>query len=193
MEAAGDLIWESGYGATSVDDICRKADVRKGSFYHFFNSKADLEVAVLEAQWAQNRQKLDGIFSPSVPPLKRLEKFFDHVNAGQAGMQTECGSVLGCPLFTIGSEVCAHEPAIREKVQEVLNTYVQYFESAIRDADAAGLINAPDAKAKARILFAYFQGTLTHARIENSLEPLRGLKDGAFALLGVNRLEPATA
>ena len=165
--------------------------MKKGIFYHFLNSKADLEVAVPEAHWAQNRQKLDAFFSPSVPPLERLAKFFDYVHAGQAGMQTECGSVLGCPLFTIGSEVCAHEPVIREKVKEVLNTYMQYFESAIRDAHAAGLIVAPDAKSTARILFAYFQGTLTHARIENSLEPLRGLEEGAFVLLGVTQLEPA--
>ena len=57
-EAALGLIWTSGYGATSVDDICAKADVRKGSFYHFFKSKADLEVAALEFRW-QHAQLAD--------------------------------------------------------------------------------------------------------------------------------------
>ncbi|HSH94300.1 MAG TPA: helix-turn-helix domain-containing protein, partial [Roseimicrobium sp.] len=42
MDAAQNLIWERSYGATSVDDICAKADVRKGSFYHFFRSKSEL-------------------------------------------------------------------------------------------------------------------------------------------------------
>ena len=36
IKAATDLIWEHSYGSTSVDDICARAEVRKGSFYHFF-------------------------------------------------------------------------------------------------------------------------------------------------------------
>jgi TetR/AcrR family transcriptional repressor of nem operon len=193
MHAARDLIWGSSYGATSVDDICAKAVVKKGSFYHFFKSKADLEVEALEANWNENRPRLDEFFSPSTPPLERFERFFDYALQRQTALQKECGCVLGCPLFTVGSEISTREAAIREKVQCILKRYVQYFESAVRDAHAEGLIVAPDAKAKARILFAYFQGTLTQARIENNLDLLRGLKEGAFALLGVTRAEPATA
>src|SRR5215207_5702556 len=92
MDAALDLIWESSYGATSVDDICAKADVRKGSFYHFFRSKAELEIAALEANWARSRQRLDGFFSPATPPLERFGKFFDYVLQRQAELQAECGA-----------------------------------------------------------------------------------------------------
>jgi TetR/AcrR family transcriptional regulator, transcriptional repressor for nem operon len=193
MEAALDLIWERSYGATSVDDICAKAGVKKGSFYYFFKSKSDLEIAALEANWAESKRRLNEIFSPTVPPLERLAQLFDHVACKQATMQEECGCVLGCPLFTIGSEVSTREAGIREKVQAILNSYVQFFESAIRDAHAQGLIVAPDAKLKSKILFAYFQGTLTQARIENNIELLRSLKEGAFALLGVKPTEPASA
>ncbi len=42
MDAARTLIWENSYGSTSVDAICLKAGVRKGSFYHFFESKSAL-------------------------------------------------------------------------------------------------------------------------------------------------------
>jgi len=31
MEAALDLIWEESYGAVTIDDICKRADVKKGS------------------------------------------------------------------------------------------------------------------------------------------------------------------
>jgi AcrR family transcriptional regulator len=37
-----DLIWENSNGATSVDAICQRAVVRKGSFYYFFKSKSQL-------------------------------------------------------------------------------------------------------------------------------------------------------
>ena len=46
-DAAMDLIWENSYAATSVDAICDRAGVKKGSFYYFFKSKSELAVAAL--------------------------------------------------------------------------------------------------------------------------------------------------
>jgi TetR/AcrR family transcriptional repressor of nem operon len=39
IEAMIELIWTGSYGSTSVDQICERAGVKKGSFYHFFESK----------------------------------------------------------------------------------------------------------------------------------------------------------
>lgn len=192
-EAALGLIWTSGYGATSVDDICAKADVRKGSFYHFFKSKAELEVAALEEHWVKSKQGWNDLFSPSVPPLQRISDYFDFVIQRQADLQKEFGSVLGCPLCSVGSEISTQESEIREKAQEILDRYVKYFESAIRDAHAQGLLVAPDPKAKARALFAYIMGTLAQARIANSLEPLNELKAGGLGLLGLQLSSSAAA
>ena len=46
------------------------------------------------------------------------------------------------------------------------------------------LVNAPDADAKSRILFAYFAGLLTQARIQNDLRVLDEAPDGLLSLLG---------
>jgi hypothetical protein len=54
----------------------------------------------------------------------------------------------------------------------------------IRDAHARGLIVAPAAKAKAKGLFACFQGTLTQARIQNNAELLCEFKAIALDVLG---------
>jgi len=183
-DAGMDLIWENSYGATSVDAICERADVRKGSFYYFFRSKSELAAAALEADWKKRKVDMDSIFSPTVPPLERLERYFDFVHDRLAELQKKCGAVLGCPLFTVGSEVSTQDKPLRDKVQELLDRQVKYFESAIRDAHAQGLIVAPDAKAKAKVLFACYQGTLTQARIENNVESLREFKDVAFDFLG---------
>ena len=190
-EAALGLIWTSGYGATSVDDICAKANVRKGSFYHFFKSKADLEIAALEENWLRSRQRWNDIFSPTVPPLQRFADFFDFVIQRQGQLREQYGSVLGCPLCSVGSEVSTRETGIRDKTLEIMDCYVKYFESAIRDAHAGGLIVAPDAKTRAKALYAYFQGVMAQARIANSLQPLEELKAGAWALLGVRQPELA--
>lgn len=183
-DAVMDLIWENSYAATSVDAICERADVRKGSFYYFFKSKSELAAAALEADWRKRKADMDSIFSPTVPPLERLERYFDFVHDKLAELQKKCGAVLGCPLFTLGSEVSTQDKPLRDKVQEILGRKVKYFESAIRDAHAQGLITAPDAKAKAKTLFACFQGTLTQARIQNNVELLREFKDVALDFLG---------
>jgi TetR/AcrR family transcriptional repressor of nem operon len=193
MEAAQNLIWESSYGSTSVDDICAKADVRKGSFYHFFKSKSDLQIAAMEEDWKYKRVRYNEIFSSTVPPLQRLEGFFDFAYERQSELQVRTGSVLGCAYCSVGTEVSTQDDGIRAKVQDIFSRLVLYFESAIRDAHAQGLIHAPDAKAKAKFLFAYFQGTMSQARIENDLSLVRAMKAGAMELLGAPRPEPVTA
>ena len=190
-EAAMDLIWENSYGATSVDDICHKAGAKKGSFYYFFKSKSELAAAALEADWNKKRVEMDQIFSPTVPPLERLERYFDFVHERLAEVQKRCGSILGCPLLSLGSEVCTQDELLRGKIQEILDRKIRYFESAIRDANAQGLIVAPDANLKAKALFSCYQGTLAQARISNDLQPLLDFKNLALDVLGARR--PAAA
>lgn len=184
MDAAVELIWENSYGAVTIDAICETAEVKKGSFYYFFDSKSDLACTALIASWEAKKLEHDAIFSPTVAPLDRLKSFFDFVYRRQLQMQKERGRVLGCPLFTLGSEICNQDPKLLETIERILAQYMKYFETAIRDADAQNLITAPDAAAKARRLFAYFQGTLTQARIQNSVEMLKGLSAGALEILG---------
>ena len=188
-DAALKMIWGNSYGATSVDAICEKAHVKKGSFYYFFKSKSDLAVAALDADWQEDRVRLDSIFSPTVPPLERLKRYFEFSYQNLLEIKKECGSVLGCPLNALGSEVCTQETALRDKIQEILDRKLTYFESAIRDAHAQGLIVAPDAKAKAKTLFMFVQGALTQARIQNNLEILCDSYPCALDLLGVTMVE----
>jgi TetR/AcrR family transcriptional regulator, transcriptional repressor for nem operon len=188
-DAALKMIWGNSYGATSVDAICEKAHVKKGSFYYFFKSKSDLAVAALDADWREDRARLDSIFSPTVPPLERLKRYFEFSYEHLLEIKNECGSVLGCPFNTLGSEVCTQDTTLRDKIQEILDRKLSYFESAIRDAHAQGLIVAPDAKAKAKTLFMFIQGALTQARIQNNLEILRDIYPCALDLLGTTKVE----
>lgn len=191
-DAALDMIWENSYGATSVDAICERAEVKKGSFYYFFKSKADLAAAALEADWQKHQPMLDAIFSATVPPLERLKRYSEFSYERMVELQKRCGQVLGCPLSCLGSEICTQEVELRNKVEEILDRKLTYFESTIRDAHAQGLINAPDPRAKATALFALAQGLLTQARIENNLELLRELYPAGLDMLGVHSHAAAT-
>jgi TetR/AcrR family transcriptional repressor of nem operon len=185
MDAARTLIWENSYGSTSVDAICQKAGVRKGSFYHFFESKSTLASEALEADWQAKRAKLDEMFSSMVPPLDRLRNYFDYIIDRQTAAHAECGCVLGCPLLSLGCEVSTQDPLIRAKVQEILGRQLKYFETAIRDAHGEGSIVAPEARVKARSIYALLQGALTQARILDSLDILRDARQGVFDILGI--------
>jgi len=193
MEAVGELIWTGSYGSTTIDQICEKAGVKKGSFYYFFDSKAELAETALEEDWERKRVELDSVFSSTIPPLDRLRKYCDLMYRFQEEIKAKCGCVLGCPLFSVGSEVSTQEHSLNKRIEGILEYKKRYLESTIRDAQAAGLIDAPDPAAKARTLFAYYQGLLTEARIRNNLEILREAFRGTCELLGVKKVESAMA
>ncbi len=187
MGAVRELLWEGSYGSTTIDQICEKAAVKKGSFYYFYESKAALALEALNEEWERRRGELDAIFSPTVPPLERLNNYCEYGYKLQEQIRSKCGCVLGCPLLSLGAEVSTQEHELQKKIQEILNQKRKYLESAIRDAHAAGLIHAPDAAAKARLLFAYYQGLLAQARIQNDMKILAEAKRGTLELLGVEQ------
>src|SRR5262249_26459676 len=105
----------------------------------------------------------------------------------------KCGSILGCPFVNVGSEVSTQDQIVRATIDRIMDRKVNYFVSAIRDAHAEGLISAPDPEAKARALFACYQGTMAQARIQNDIELLRQFKNVAKDVLGVKRAQAVSA
>jgi TetR/AcrR family transcriptional repressor of nem operon len=191
-DAAMDLMWRNSYGTTSVDAICEQAGAKKGSFYYFFKSKSELAAAALEADWNKKKAEMDTIFSPTVPPLERLDRYFDFVHDRLAELQKKCGSILGCPFVSVGSEVSTQDQVVRETIDRIMDRKLNYFISAVCDAAAQGLIDAPNPTAKAKALFSCYQGTIAQARIQNDVELLREFKNVAKDVLGVKRA-PAVA
>ena len=193
MEAISELIWLGSYASTTIDQICERAGVKKGSFYYFFKSKSDLAVAALDECYKAKRVQMDAVFSPTIPPLERIQNCLKAEYDKQVELKRQCGCTLGCPLFTLGAEVSTQEQKLRAKVQEILDHYGKYFETAIRDAHAAGLIQAPDAALKARVIRAYSEGLLTQARIQNDPEVLKEMPRGVMSILGAQSAEAVAA
>jgi len=183
MEAGMDLMWQNSYGAASVEAICERAGAKKGSFYYFFKSKSELAAAALEADWKKKKAEMDSIFSPTVPPLERFDRYFDFVYERLIEVRKRCGAILGCPFVSVGSEVSTQDQIVREAIDRIMDRKLQFFVSAVRDAAAEGLIVAPDPEAKARALFACYQGTVAQARIQNDIELLRQFKQVARDVL----------
>src|ERR1700728_638965 len=93
LQVGFDLIWDSSYGSVSVDDICQRAGVNKGSFYHFFPTKSDLALGAYRERWETVRPLYEENFAPDVAPLDRLDRWCDHILAVQREKAEEYGHV----------------------------------------------------------------------------------------------------
>ncbi|MBP7950476.1 MAG: TetR/AcrR family transcriptional regulator [Verrucomicrobiales bacterium] len=185
LTAGLDLIRAGSYAATSVDQICTAANVRKGSFYHFFASKAELGAACFDHGFCQAKDQLDRVFSPSAPGLQRIADFCAHLHAQQQELRERYGFVPGCPLFNVGGETCQREAVLREAIHRIIRCYTQYLESAIRSGVGDGSIPPCDAPALASLVFAHLEGVLTQARIYDDLTAMARARDGVFRLLSI--------
>lgn len=196
MDAALELLWQESYGAVTIDDICKRAEVKKGSFYYFFESKADLSVAALDRMWVEDwKPRLDGQFSPANPPLERIKAYLDTAYRRQVEAKQRWGKVLGCPVASVGSEVCvcSEEARVSEKIREIFGRKRLYLESAIRDAMAEGSIEKGDAARVAVLLVSFLEGLMSQARIMNDPEILKNVTALGFEILRVKEPQAAAA
>jgi TetR/AcrR family transcriptional repressor of nem operon len=189
LNATIELIWHYSYCSVGVDAICERAGVKKGSFYHFFSSKADLAAEAIQTHWEGYQLEMDTLFCREVPPLQRLRAYFDKVYCAQRDRQAHQGCIGGCPYFDLGTEIATLDGEIATKISQVLDQYFCYFATAVEDAQRAGQISVKDSACAARWLMYYFQGALTNARIHNDLSYLRDLSSGAFQLLGAHDVQ----
>lgn len=188
MDAAYALIWEYSYGAVTVDAICARAAVKKGSFYYFFGSKSELASVAIETWWAEREAVMKEMFQPEVPPLDRLRRYFDFVVDRQIQSYKSTGHVLGCPLHALAAEICTQDEQLRLQLHNMLKGLAVFFGKAIADAQALGELEGGDPKSKAKALLAYYAGALSHARIANDPDSLLTLSHDALELLGARPL-----
>jgi TetR/AcrR family transcriptional repressor of nem operon len=170
----------------TVDGICERAQVRKGSFYHFFSSKDELVMEALETHWQNRRPSLDQLFSPQSPPLDRLRAYFDDVYQRQMSLKKQYGHFVGCLYSTVGAGVSETNPGVRHKVQEILSNYQRYYEAALNEAQARGEVRIDDIPAKASSLFAFMEGVLQQARIHDDPAIIKKMGENAFRFLGLD-------
>jgi TetR/AcrR family transcriptional regulator, transcriptional repressor for nem operon len=185
IAAARDLLWRNSYASVSVDDLCKRAEVNKGSFYHHFPSKAELATAAFDGMWEEMRPFLDGIFSPLVPALERFDRYCAASVQLQTEKRGEHGCVIGCPFTNLGSEVGTQDDHLRRLAAIKCERSSVYFAAAIRDGQATGEIPAGDPAMLAAQVQAFVTGVATQARIANDLAPFAHLTSGVRRLLGV--------
>ncbi|MDE0861198.1 MAG: TetR/AcrR family transcriptional regulator [Akkermansiaceae bacterium] len=180
-----DLMWQQSYGSVTIDAICERAGVKKGSFYHAYPDKAALSLDAFEYFWeTHSRPWLAAAFSPTEPPLVRIATWLATGIQKSKECQRIHGKLHGCPLFNVGSEISTLEPAVAEKVTEILRRSRSFLTSTLRDAIAEDNLDLDDPEEISRDVFTLVQGAITQGRITNKLAPIERLPISVARLLG---------
>ncbi len=176
LDTARELFYQRSYADVGVQEICQTAGVKKGSFYHYFPSKRDLTLAVLDESWGEFRESLLGnVFQPDVPPLQRLRRLLDMAYQHHKAMKEQCGRVLGCPYGNLAGEMSTQDEPIRVRVNRIFRELEAPVAAALDEAVAAGDVQALDTTATAAAMVAYLEGLSLMAKTRNDPEVITKL------------------
>jgi TetR/AcrR family transcriptional repressor of nem operon len=189
VTAALDLIWNNSYGSVSVDGICSAAGARKGSFYHFFPSKAVLAIAALEEDTRRSLKIYEAAFDSDVDPLERFSRLSDGLVAAQSEAAERFGHVPGCPATSMALEMAGQNEDVSRKFDEITHLRRRFFETAVSDLIIEGkLPTGTDIEMLGREIHAVLLSAMVLARIQNDTRPLGAdLKEGVSRILGLRK------
>ena len=177
INVAKSLFHNRSYADVGIKEICDKAEIQKGSFYHFFPSKQDLTLAVIDKHSADMKEALiDQAFSSTLPPLKRLQCFLDLTIEMQTNIHEQTGHVYGCPFGNLANEMATQDENIRLKVNQSFSNLYGLFSSTLQEAidnNELDKINSVDATAQA--MLAYLEGAMLLAKTQNDPNVLKKL------------------
>src|SRR5882757_9101829 len=175
VDAATDLMWKHGIGEVSVDMILERADVLKGSFYHYFPSKADLLLECLDIVWRQQAEQLAEIYAAAATPEEALTQHLEMLAQVQIDGNDRLGFVPGTFNMSMPTSLLREDARITGKLQELMNSNLHYLESGLqRIADTRSL--SKSVEDTARLLSYRVAGAVLAARMQNSLKPLDDFK-----------------
>ena len=178
LEAARDIIRAKGFAATSVDDLCRAANVTKGAFFHHFASKEALGVAAAEF-WAETTSAFFEA-APYHGPSDPLHRVLAYVAFRKAIIAGEIAEFT-CLVGTMAQEIYASAPDIRDACAGSIFGHTATLEADIEAARQARGITADwTAASLARHTQAVLQGAFVLAKAAN---------DPALAREGLDHLD----
>jgi len=167
LAVAARLFEAHGFEGTPVATILREADVNSGSLYHFFSSKDDLLIAVLEKYAAVLEPALLGAADRAADDP--VEKVFALLELYRGRLLVSEFS-RGCPVGDLSLEIGNRLPAARGLVDAYFDAWTARVAGWL---EAAGerLPRDADRRALAAHVLSVLQGGIMQARVAASVEP----------------------
>jgi AcrR family transcriptional regulator len=170
VNAARELFFRQGYGATGVAQILKSAGVNSGSLYYFFPTKEDLLLAVLE--WYKGNLwpvVIRPAFDRVTDPIERVFAVLDGYR--QMLVMTMCTS--GCPVGNLALELASTHESVRKLVAENFANWAAAIRGCLDEA-AGRLPAGTDTQQLAHFVLTVMEGGIMQARAFRSLKPFEG-------------------
>jgi AcrR family transcriptional regulator len=177
LDAAAERFARSGYDATGVAEICQRAGVTKGAFYHHFPSKQDVFLELLN-RWLEG---LDTQFQ-----VARGEA--DTVPRALLAMARMAGQVFEAargqlPMFLEFWTKAARDPAVWQATIAPYRRYRAVFVEMIETGVAEGSLGPCDPRTVAQVMVSLAVGLV----LQELMDP-EGTDCGRVAEDGVRML-----
>jgi TetR/AcrR family transcriptional repressor of nem operon len=175
LKAAVALFHEFGYNGTSVQDIVRKAEVPKGSFYNYFKSKEELAVAASDVFYPDALALLD--LENTSSPVGRLRKYFRLTLKEMQRYEY----VRGCLVGNFASEITNATPVLKKRITEHLDEATRRIAAVVSQAQEIGEINpGVSAMDLSRFILNSLYGAIFRSKTDRTERPMKLLQQ--FAL-----------
>jgi len=157
-EAAIKLFSTRGFNAASVDDICQEAGISKGAFYHHFESKQALFLALLDG-WLQTIDRAIEVSRDKTAPetfMQMTEAFpYLFATAGE-----------GLPMFLEFWLQASRDKTIWDASIAPYRRYHKYFTSLIKKGVDEGSFVEVDPDLTSRMIVATAVGLLLQSLLD---------------------------
>lgn len=173
-----DLISRQGFNVTGIDAVLKEAGIPKGSFYHYFKSKEEFGIAVIDHFAERFEQRLDTFLGDDeVTALQRVHNFLESSLARVT--QNQCSK--GCLIGNLGQELADLNERFRGRLDEIFSMWRKRFATCLREAQSTGeLSSGIDAEAMACFILSGWEGAILRSKVMKSPQPMRDFIDVLF-------------
>lgn len=172
LDAAAASFQSYGFRGSSMQDIVTAAGVTGGALHHHFSSKHDLARAVITERVSA---ELGETWIAAVKDAPTAAQGILGVFEGVADDLDGRGSVTGCPLGNLASELSLADEALRLVIEGEYRTWRDAVAARLhRDAkEGRALFAAEDADHLADTVVAMFTGAMLMAKVKQTSASLR--------------------
>ena len=161
LQTAFDEIYENGYTATSVDKILKKASMNKGSMYHFFKSKKELTLGVIDVH-------VNRYIEDKYSVLLELEENIIDGLISLVKTTNKYNFTYGCRLNNLVQELSSKDEDFKVALEKVYFKFEQIIEQVLEKALEKEEISHPNIKELAIYIVASIEGCLATAKKSRS-------------------------
>jgi TetR/AcrR family transcriptional repressor of nem operon len=179
-------MWERGYEAVGVAELCAEAGAPRGSFYYWWPSKQALALAMIERSWDRTKVALfEPTFGRQASFAEQLDGYVERLVARLESARQAIHGVPGCRFGNLAAELSTRDPDVRQAIDAVFADMQRIFADAIVKSIASGELPADVAPIDtAEALCAHMEGLMILAKARNDPAILRRLSVDGRRLAG---------